>query len=53
MSNEEIIKEELQKVADEAIALYEASGKKVSGNWAKGIKIETSKNKGELYSYAY
>lgn len=53
MTNGEIIRAELQKIADEAIDLYEASGKKVSGQWPKGIKIESLPNKGVLYSYAY
>lgn len=52
MTNEEIIREELQKVADDAIKIYEQK-KKASGNWPTGIRIETSKNKGELYSYEY
>ncbi|AGO47829.1 hypothetical protein Phi46:1_gp18 [Cellulophaga phage phi46:1] len=53
MSNEEIIKTELEKVVEDAVKLYRASGKKTSGNWEKGNRIEMSENKGELYGFAY
>ncbi len=53
MTNEQIIKEELQKVVDEAKEIYNGSGKRSTGNWEKGLEIKTSLNKGELYGYAY
>lgn len=57
MSNEEIIKEELQKIVDEAVEMYNNSGKRTSGQWEKGLEIRTSSTdttaKGELYSYGY
>lgn len=53
MTNEEIIREELDKIAEEAKALYNSSGKRVSGKWEAGIDIRSSKNRGELWSYAY
>lgn len=53
MSNEEIIKEELDSIFKDAEKLYLSSGKKVTGNWSKGKEILSSENYGELKSYAY
>jgi len=54
MNNDEYIKRELEKVRDEAIDLYNRSGKRVSGQWEKGVEVKSSgANKAALYSYAY
>lgn len=53
MSNEEIIRAELEKIGEEAKEIYRASGKRVTGKWEEGVRVETSPNKGVLYSYAY
>lgn len=53
MSNEDIIRDELQSIANEAKQIYNASGKRVTGKWEQGIEINTSYNYGELRSYAY
>lgn len=53
LSNSDIIKQELEAVFKEAVALYESSGKKASGNWPKGKDIREINNGAELWSYAY
>lgn len=53
MSDEEIIRDELNKVIEEAKQLYNGSGKRVTGNWEKGLRVDAKGNKGSLFSYAY
>lgn len=53
MSNEEIIREELEAVAEEAKQIYISSGKRVTGNWLKGLTVESGRNEGTLFSYRY
>lgn len=53
MSNAEIIRLELEKIGEEAKVIYRASGKRVTGKWEEGVRVESSPNKGVLWSYAY
>ncbi|MEC4048772.1 hypothetical protein OX284_004965 [Flavobacterium sp. SUN046] len=51
--NDKIIKEELEAIKAEIISIYNASGKRTTGEFEKGLKIEYSPNKAVLSGYAY
>ena len=51
--NDKIIKEELEAIKAEIISIYNASGKRTTGEFEKGLKIDYSPNKGVLSGYAY
>lgn len=53
MSNEEILRSELEKVKDEAIQLYRSSGKRVTGNWETGNRVEADAKSARIYAFAY
>tara|TARA_R110000822_G_scaffold75758_2_gene182233 strand:+ start:1079 stop:1525 length:447 start_codon:yes stop_codon:yes gene_type:complete len=53
MSNSDIVKEEMEALIDDIKATYEASGKKVSGEFANGLAVTYSLNGAVLEGYAY
>lgn len=54
MSNsDEIIKEEIEKVLEEIKELYEKSGKKTTGKFAKDLKSTYSPNKATIEGHVY
>lgn len=52
-NNDEIIAEEMEALKVDIIAAYESSGKKVSGEFAKGLEIKYSPNRATLLGYVY
>ena len=51
--NDVVIAEEMESLKVDIIAAYEASGKKVSGEFAKGLEIKYSPNQATLSGYVY
>lgn len=51
--NDRIIKEELEAIKAEIIAVYNASGKKVSGEFEQGLEIKYAPNQATLSGYVY
>ena len=50
---DEILKQEMESIKADIIAVYEASGKKVSGEFLNGLQISYSTNKATLSGYVY
>ena len=53
MSNDEIIREEMESLIKDITAAYEASGKKVSGEFERGLEVIYKPNSAVLEGYAY
>lgn len=53
VDNDLLIKQEMEALKAEIIAVYEASGKKVSGEFEKGLEINYSPNGAILSGYVY
>jgi len=55
MSNETdiVIREEMESLVADITAAYEASGKKVSGEFPKGLQVTYAPNQATLSGYAY
>ncbi|WP_067151023.1 hypothetical protein [Pseudotamlana agarivorans] len=52
-SNNDIIKEEMEAIISDIIKVYNASGKRVSGEFEQGLEAVYGTNKGTLYGYTY
>lgn len=52
-NNDKVIKEEFEAIISDLKALYNASGKKVSGNFESGLEASYEPNKGILKGYPY
>lgn len=48
-----IIQQEMESLKADIIAVYEASGKKVSGEFAKGLEVNYSPDSARLTGYVY
>lgn len=53
MTNDEIIKEEIEAILSDIRELYESSGKKASGEFAKGLEAVYSPNSGTIRGFLY
>lgn len=53
MTNDEIIKEEIDGILKDIISVYESTGKKVSGQFAEGLEAIYEPNKGTIKGYVY
>lgn len=53
MSNDEILKEEMESLKADIITAYNASNKKVSGEFERGLEITYSPNQATLSGYVY
>lgn len=51
--NDAVIAEEMESLKVDIISAYEASGKKVSGEFAKGLEVKYSTNQATLSGYVY
>lgn len=52
-STDEVIKEEMESLVADIKAVYEASGKRTTGEFENGLELELSPNKAILYGYTY
>lgn len=53
MTTEDIIREEMESLLADIEAAYEASGKKVTGEFAEGLTVTTSGTSAVLHGYTY
>lgn len=53
MTNDEVIKEEMESIKEDIIALYNSSGKRVSGEFENGLELKYGKNSATLSGYLY
>ncbi len=53
LTNDEIIKQEMEALKADIIKAYEASGKKVSGEFERGLEIKYGPNQATLSGYVY
>jgi hypothetical protein len=53
VNNDELIKTEIEALKADIIAVYESSGKKVSGEFSKGLETTYAPNKAILSGYVY
>lgn len=51
--NEKIIKEELDAIVSDIKSVYEASGKKTSGEFANQLEVKTGRDSGALFGVTY
>lgn len=51
--SDEVIKAEMQRLVSDIRAAYEASGKKVSGEFDRGLEVKYERNKASLFGFAY
>lgn len=49
----DILEEEVKLIIEDIKALYDESGKKVTGQFAEGLSMSLSENKVEIFGYAY
>ena len=47
------LKSEMERLVDDVRAAYEASGKRVSGEFGRGLKVTYANNGASLYGFAY
>lgn len=52
-TNDEIIQEEIQSILDDIIKKYEESGRKVTGEFEKGLSAEFKPNEATIKGYVY
>ncbi|OAB78787.1 hypothetical protein [Cochleicola gelatinilyticus] len=52
-TNDTIIKEEIQSILDDILKIYNQSGKRVSGEFEKGLKATYKPNEAEIEGYIY
>lgn len=53
MNNDEVLKEEMESLKADIITYYNASGKRVSGEFESGLEIKYSNNSATLSGYVY
>lgn len=53
MTNDKIIKEEIDSILEDIIALYYSSGRKASGQFEKGLEAVYEHNKGTIKGFVY
>ena len=53
MTNDEIIKEEIDSILEDIIALYESSGRKASGQFEEGLEVVYEPNKATIKGFVY
>ncbi len=53
MTNDEIIKEEIDAILDDIIQVYEQSGRKASGQFEEGLEAVYSHNKATIKGFVY
>lgn len=53
MTNDEIIKEEIDSILADIIQVYEDSGRKVTGQFEEGLEAVYEPNKGTIRGYVY
>jgi hypothetical protein len=53
MTNDEIIKEEIDAILSDILDVYEKSGRKASGQFAEGLEAVYEPNKGTIKGYVY
>lgn len=51
--NDKILKEEMEALRQEILLLYNASGKKTTGEFEKGLEIKYQPKEATLYGYEY
>ena len=51
--NEKLLQTEMESLREDILAVYEASGKKVSGEFEKGLEVLYQPNKAFLFGYEY
>lgn len=52
-NNEDILNKEIDSILKDVIALYERSGKKVTGNFAQQLDVKVDGNSGQLLGVEY
>lgn len=53
MTNDEIIKEEIDSILEDIIALYKSSGRKASGQFEEGLEVVYEPNKATIKGFVY
>ena len=53
MSNDEIIKEEIDSILEDIIKVYESSGRKVTGQFEEGLEVVYEPNKATIKGFVY